>query len=115
MLVLYEVGNTPAKHPSFGNEDSARAFQSLLDLTLKLRSFADSNLLQKSFEISRHLRITFYDASYVAVAKENETSMTGSNSIVTPTSWPRSNLRNCSPERLVKRDMAKVRKVPAGA
>jgi len=63
------------KHPSFTVEDSARAFKSLLDLGLKLRSFAESELLGKSFEISRQLRVTFYDATYVTLAKEYDAKL----------------------------------------
>jgi len=44
-------------------------------LGLKLRSFAEPNLLGKSFEISRQLRVTFYDATYVALAKEYDATL----------------------------------------
>ena len=48
----------------------ANAFQSLLDLGLKLRSFAESSLLEKAFSISRESRMTFYDAAYVALTAD---------------------------------------------
>jgi predicted nucleic acid-binding protein len=67
LLVLYEVGNTLTKHPSFTDQDAERAFQSLLDLGLKLRSFAESSLLGSAFKISRELGMTFYDAAYVTL------------------------------------------------
>lgn len=44
----------------------------MLDLALKLRSFTEANLLARSFEVSRQLRVTFYDAAYAVLAKENE-------------------------------------------
>ena len=72
VLVLFEVGNTLSKHPSLDGQDAARAFQSLLDLGLKLRSFAESSLLQSTFLVSRELGITFYDAAYVVLTSEAE-------------------------------------------
>jgi len=75
MLVVYELGNTLSKHPSFTVDDSEKAFQSFLDLSLKLRSFAEHKLLRRSFEISRELRITFYDALYVTLAKESQATL----------------------------------------
>ena len=70
LLVLYEVGNTLTKHPSYAGQDAARAFQSLLELGLKLRSFAESSLLEKAFLISRDLGITFYDSAYIALTAD---------------------------------------------
>ena len=67
ILVLFEVGNILTRHPSFAGQDVASAFQSLLDLGLKLRSFAESSLLESAFKISREFGITFYDAAYVAL------------------------------------------------
>jgi predicted nucleic acid-binding protein len=67
LLVLFEVGNTLIKHPSFTGQDALKAFQSLLDLELKLRSFAEASLLESAFKISREWGITFYDAAYVAL------------------------------------------------
>ena len=46
------------------------AFQSLLDLGVKLRSFAESSLLEKAFLVSRELGMTFYDAAYVALTAD---------------------------------------------
>lgn len=37
---------------------------------LRLRSFAESSLLEKVFVISRELGITFYDAAYVALTAD---------------------------------------------
>ena len=37
---------------------------------LKLRSFAESNLLKSTFLVSRELGITFYDAAYVALTAD---------------------------------------------
>jgi predicted nucleic acid-binding protein len=67
LLVLFEVGNALTKHPSFSGQDAAKAFQSLLDLGLKLRSFTEPSLLQSAFKISKEFGITFYDAAYAAL------------------------------------------------
>lgn len=56
-------------------DDSTKTFQSLLDLSLELRSFAETDLLKKSFEIARQLQVTFYDAAYVALTKEYNTTL----------------------------------------
>lgn len=37
---------------------------------LKLRSFAESSLLEKAFLVSKDLGITFYDATYVALTAD---------------------------------------------
>jgi predicted nucleic acid-binding protein len=67
LLVLFEVGNTLMKHPSFTGQDALKAFQSLLDLGITLRSFAEPSLLETAFKISRQFGITYYDAAYVAL------------------------------------------------
>ncbi|MEM2107448.1 MAG: type II toxin-antitoxin system VapC family toxin [Candidatus Bathyarchaeia archaeon] len=67
---MYEIGNILTRHPSFTSEDSASAFKSLLDLGLNLKDFTEPQILEKSFGISRQLQVTFYDATYVALAKE---------------------------------------------
>lgn len=72
VLIIYEIGNALTRHPSFTNEDSAKAFRSLLDLGLGLRSLADPSLIEKTFEISRQLQMTFYDAAYVALARDHD-------------------------------------------
>jgi len=69
VLALFELGNVLARHPSITAIDSERAFGFLLDLGLELRSFAEPTLLRESFETSRRLRISFYDACYVALAR----------------------------------------------
>lgn len=74
-MVLYEVGNVLTKHPSFTSHEVERAFGSLLDLGLNLRSSVEPELLKKSFEISRESRVTFYDATYVALAKQYNTTL----------------------------------------
>jgi predicted nucleic acid-binding protein len=70
LLVLFEVGNALSKHPSFSGQDAEKAFQSLLDLGLKLRSFVESTLLDGAFRISREQGITFHDAAYVALTTD---------------------------------------------
>jgi predicted nucleic acid-binding protein len=75
LIIIYEIGNVLTRHPSFTSDDSVSAFQSLLDLGIKLRSFADPKLLGKSFEISKQLRVTFYDAMYVVLTKEEDAAL----------------------------------------
>ncbi|MBS7650267.1 type II toxin-antitoxin system VapC family toxin [Candidatus Bathyarchaeota archaeon] len=74
-LLIYEIGNILTRHPSFTSEDSAAAFKSLLDLGLNLKDFTEPQILEKSFGISRQLQVTFYDATYVALAKEYDAKL----------------------------------------
>jgi predicted nucleic acid-binding protein len=67
LLLLFEVGNTLTRHPSFAHEDALKAFQSLLDVGLKLKSFAEPALLERAFTIARERGMTFYDAAYIAI------------------------------------------------
>lgn len=66
---MYELGNALSKHPAFSPDNSLRTFQSFLDVGLKLRSFTEPKLLGTSFEVSKELQITFYDAAYIALSK----------------------------------------------
>jgi predicted nucleic acid-binding protein len=75
LLVIYELGNALGKHPAYTEAESERAFQSFLDLSLKLRSPTEPKLLKTCFEVSRELRITFYDAAYVALTKEYDATL----------------------------------------
>jgi predicted nucleic acid-binding protein len=56
------------KHPSLIGQDAVKAFQSLLDLGLELRSFTEPSLLESAFKISREFGITFYEPAYVALS-----------------------------------------------
>jgi predicted nucleic acid-binding protein len=73
VLIIYEIANVLAKHPSFTAKDAGKAFRSLLGMGLNLRSFAEPDLLERTFETSKQLRVTFYDAAYVALAKQYNT------------------------------------------
>jgi len=73
--MIFEIGSTLTKHPSFTSQDSVKAFQSLLDLGIRLRSFVEPKLLGETYEISKQLQVTFYDASYVALAKERDAAL----------------------------------------
>ena len=69
VLVLYEVGNTLRKHPAITSEDATKAFSSLLEMRMDLRSFVESDSLKKTFEATRNFNITFYDGLYVSLAQ----------------------------------------------
>lgn len=69
VLILFELGNVLRKHPLLSIEDSERALEAFLDLKIELRSFAESALLKEAYRVSKDLDITFYDASYVALAR----------------------------------------------
>lgn len=73
ILLLYEVGNTFLRHPLITLEDAAKAFQALLDLGIELRSLSELDLFRTAFENARKLNVTFYDASYIALAQQYKT------------------------------------------
>jgi predicted nucleic acid-binding protein len=68
-LWLYEVGNILClKRPA----DASTALASLCDLGLSEVPFG-SGLIQRTVNLTRSHGITFYDASYLAVAEEERT------------------------------------------
>lgn len=82
VLILFELGNVLRKHPSFSIEDSERALEAFLNLKIDLRSFVEPTLLKKTYRLSKDLGITFYDASYLALARSLKlVLLTGDNDL----------------------------------
>ncbi len=65
-LARYELGNVLWKHPSKTEDNVREDFEALSEMALPTQDLEDSQLLTRVFQTARDLRITFYDASYVA-------------------------------------------------
>jgi predicted nucleic acid-binding protein len=75
-LVLYELGNVFWKHPQITHEKAYEFLRRFLDLQIRLVDIhSDDNLLRDTCNASRTSNLTFYDASYLAVAKNNDAKL----------------------------------------
>jgi predicted nucleic acid-binding protein len=72
-LIVYELGNVFWKHPEITAEKAYVFIKRFFDLKINLIDiYSDNKLLEKTCEISRDEDITFYDASYIAIAQGNK-------------------------------------------
>ncbi len=67
-LARYELGNVLWKHPSKTERNVREDFDALSEMALPTQDLEDPRVLTRVFQTARDLRITFYDASYVAWA-----------------------------------------------
>lgn len=67
-LLLYEVGNAIWKRKDIDKETAIKLIKLLSEYIKDILVPVDSRLLKKAMEIARKARITFYDASYIALA-----------------------------------------------
>jgi len=75
-LILYELGNTFWKHPQITPEKAYAFLRKFLDLQVNLVDiYSDDDLLKNVCKISKSEDVTFYDASYMAMAEKYETKM----------------------------------------
>ena len=75
-LILYELGNIFWKHPQITAEKAYEFIKRFLDLKLELVDVcSDEELLEKICSISKRKDITFYDASYIAIAQRDGTRL----------------------------------------
>ncbi len=69
-LILYEVSNAIYKNDQLNIEDAMKAVESLMRLieaTIEIPSNEDAKEMMK---IARSLKISFYDSSYIQIAKK---------------------------------------------
>ncbi len=74
-MTRYELGNTLWKHPSKTMDNVREDFEALSEMALPTHDLADPVILTKAFHIARDLRITFYDASFVAYAEASKATL----------------------------------------
>ncbi len=71
-LARYELGNTLWKHCSKTEDNVREDLEALSEMALPMQDLADPIILTEAFHIARDLRITFYDASFVAWAEASK-------------------------------------------
>ncbi len=67
-LARYELGNVLWKHPSKSLDNVREDFEALSQMALPTLDMEDPRVLTRVFQTARDLRVTFYDASFVASA-----------------------------------------------
>ena len=67
-FLLYEVGNAIWKRKDIDKETAKKLIKLLSEYIKDILVPIDSRLLEKAMEIARKAKITFYDASYIALA-----------------------------------------------
>ncbi|MHA1581171.1 MAG: type II toxin-antitoxin system VapC family toxin, partial [Candidatus Baldrarchaeia archaeon] len=72
--LIYEVGNSIWKNKQLNVEDASEAIALLLELNLELISPSRKSV-KRIMEIAREKEMTFYDASYVQLAEENNLTL----------------------------------------
>ena len=72
--LIYEVGNSIWKNKQLNVEDASEAISLLLELNLELISPSRKSV-KRTMEIAREKKMTFYDASYVQLAEENNLTL----------------------------------------
>ena len=75
-LIVYELGNVFWKHPQITSEKARTFIKKFLDLQITLVDiYSDDELLKTTCNISKRRDMTFYDASYIALAEKYETRL----------------------------------------
>jgi len=75
-LLLYELGNVFWKHPQIAAEKAYTFIKRFVDLQLNfVNIYSDNDLLRNVCHISKSRDVTFYDATYVAIAERDETKL----------------------------------------
>lgn len=69
-LLLYELGNVFWKHPAKSSEDVELDFKALFNLGIEFFDVLKPAVLGTIHKTARNFDITFYDATYVALATE---------------------------------------------
>ena len=71
-LLLYELGNVFWKHPAKSTTDVELDFKALFDLGIEFLDITMPEVLGNIHKTARSFGITFYDATYVALAEESD-------------------------------------------
>ncbi|MBS7638126.1 type II toxin-antitoxin system VapC family toxin [Candidatus Bathyarchaeota archaeon] len=75
-LLIYELGNVFWKHPQIDHERAYLFIKKFMDLKINLINvFSDDDLLRKICYLSESKNITFYDATFIAIAEKYETKL----------------------------------------
>ena len=75
-LIIYELGNVFWKHPEIDADKAHHFIMKFLDLNIELMNVhEDEEVLREICDISKNMNITFYDASYIALARRMKAKM----------------------------------------
>jgi predicted nucleic acid-binding protein len=74
LVLAYEVANALRYSPDFGTEDAKIAVKDLLDMQISFEQLSESQA-RRAVELAFNYGITFYDATYVALAETEETTL----------------------------------------
>jgi predicted nucleic acid-binding protein len=75
-LIVYELGNIFYKHPQITPRRAYEFITRFLDLQIDMINvYSDTELLKEAFNISKNKDVTFYDASYIALAEKTKTKL----------------------------------------
>ena len=71
-LIVYELGNIFWRHPRITAEKACEFIEKFLDLQIGLVDvWSDVELLKNACAISKNRKLTFYDASYLAMVERD--------------------------------------------
>lgn len=75
-LIMYELGNVFCKHPQITPKQAYEFLARFLDLQINMIDVhSNTELLKESCNISKNKDVTFYDASYIAIAVKTKTKL----------------------------------------
>lgn len=77
--MLYEVGNSIWKNKALADGDSVEAIRHLIDLEIELIQLDQEEMAAAAMKIAREHSITFYDATYVALADHFDATLVSAN------------------------------------
>lgn len=73
-LLFYELANALRYSPRFTAPDVKEAVNSLLDMGLEVRP-AERSLMEQAVELAYNLKVTVYDACYLALAQRENSPL----------------------------------------
>ncbi|MCK4295888.1 MAG: type II toxin-antitoxin system VapC family toxin [Candidatus Marinimicrobia bacterium] len=68
-LILYEIPNALKFHPDFSSTEIKQVIQTLFDIDMEIIT-PTQMLINKAIDIASENNVTFYDATYFALAKD---------------------------------------------
>jgi len=75
-LIVHELGNVFWKHPQINSEKAGAFIERFLDLQINLVDIcSDNQLLKNICNVSKSRDVTFYDATYIAMAERDGTKL----------------------------------------
>jgi len=75
-LIVYELGNIFYKHPQITAKRAYEFVTRFLDLQVNMINiYSNTELLKETCNISKNRDVTFYDASYIALAEKTKTKL----------------------------------------